>query len=122
MTILSKSIILFALNMLDAVLTLIWIRLGVATEGNGIMAAVLEHGEAHFLGVKFLVGAIAAYTLYRFAHIKIAKRGLQVALTVYCLLMLVHLATGLSALGWNGPEMAVSYLQSLPNTFLGFFA
>lgn len=122
MTILSKSVLLFALNMLDAVLTLVWIRLNVATEGNGLMARLLEYGEFPFLGVKFFVGFIAAYVLYRFAHFKIAKRGLQITLTVYCLLMLIHLATGLSALGWNGPETAVSYLQSLPNTLLAFFA
>jgi hypothetical protein len=98
MNILAKSVLLFALNMFDAVLTLIWIRMNVATEGNALMARVLEYGEFPFLSVKLLIGAIAAYVLYRFAHLKVARRGLQVALAVYMGLMLIHLATGLSAI------------------------
>ena len=46
---LSKSCLLFTLNWLDAQLTLLWIRLGVATEGNSLMARILEHGDLTFL-------------------------------------------------------------------------
>lgn len=98
MTIMSKSVLLFMLNTLDAVLTLIWIRMDVATEGNALMAHVLEYGEIPFLGVKLLIGAFAAFVLYRFAHLTVARRGMQVALAVYLALMLIHLATGLSAI------------------------
>jgi hypothetical protein len=122
MTFLSKSILLFTLNALDAVLTLIWLRLNVATEGNGLMARVLELGEIHFLSVKLLIGAITAYTLYRFSQLKLAQRGLKLALGVYVALMFVHLATGLSAMGWHGPGMAISYLQSLPGILLTYFS
>jgi hypothetical protein len=115
MTILSKSILLFTLNLLDAVLTLIWIRWNIATEGNGLMARLLEYGEFPFLSVKLFIGAFAAFILYRFAHIKIAQHGMKLALAVYLALMLIHLATGLSAIGWNVQETAVSYLSSLPN-------
>lgn len=118
MTILSKSVLLFTLNMLDAVLTLIWIRMNVATEGNALMAHILEYGEVPFLGVKLFIGAFAAFILYRFAHIKVAKRGMQLALGVYLLLMIVHVATGLSALGWDGALIAVNYIESLPQIFL----
>lgn len=100
MTIMSKSVLLFTLNMLDAVLTLIWIRMDLATEGNALMAHILEYGEIPFLGVKLLIGAFAAYVLYRFAHMKVARRGMQLALAVYLALMLIHLATGLSAISW----------------------
>ena len=34
---LTKSLVLFALNWIDAQLTLIWVRSGVASEGNGLM-------------------------------------------------------------------------------------
>jgi hypothetical protein len=37
---LSKSILLFTLNWLDAQLTLVWVRTNLATEGNGLMARV----------------------------------------------------------------------------------
>lgn len=122
MTFLSKSILLFMLNALDAVLTLMWIRLNVASEGNGLMARVLDLGEIHFLSVKLLIGAVTAYTLYHFAQLKVAQRGLKLALGVYMALMFVHLATGLSAMGWNGPEVTINYLQSLSGILLTYIS
>lgn len=122
MNILAKSVLLFALNMFDAVLTLIWIRIDVATEGNALMAHVLEYGELPFLSVKLLIGMVAAYILYRFAHLKVARRGMQLALAVYVGLMLIHLATGLSAIGWRSHETALGYLEALPTTLLTFLS
>jgi hypothetical protein len=106
----SKSLLLFALNLLDAQLTLLWIRLNVATEGNALMARVLEHGEISFLGIKLAIGAFAAYMLYRCAHLPIAKRGLSVVLGIYVALMFVHAATGCVALGWHAPIAILTYL------------
>ncbi|HET6646100.1 MAG TPA: DUF5658 family protein, partial [Pyrinomonadaceae bacterium] len=63
-----KSLLLFAMNWLDAQLTILWVRLEVATEGNGLMARILSFGETPFLSVKLIVGAFAAYVLYRCAH------------------------------------------------------
>ena len=100
---LSKSCLLFALNLLDAQLTLVWVRLNVATEGNVLMARILEHGEMTFLGTKLFIGACAAYILYRCGHLPIAKHGLTVVLGIYTILMLVHVATGCVALGWHTP-------------------
>ena len=96
---LSKSCLLFALNWLDAQLTLLWIQLNVATEGNALMAWVLDHGELSFLAAKLLVGGFAAFILYRCAHVPIARHGLTIVLGIYVLLMLVHAATGAVALG-----------------------
>ncbi len=96
---LSKSCLLFTLNWLDAQLTLVWIQLNVATEGNALMAVVLDHGELSFLGAKLLVGGFAAYILYRCAHVPMARHGLTIVLGIYALLMLVHAATGAVALG-----------------------
>jgi hypothetical protein len=119
---LSKSCLLFTLNWLDAQLTILWVRLGVATEGNALMARVLEHGDWAFLGAKLAIGAFAAYVLYRCAHLPIAKRGLNFVLGIYVILMLVHVATGCVALGWQTPIVVVDYVGSLPNAFLSLFA
>jgi hypothetical protein len=116
MTVFSKSVLLFTLNMLDAVLTLIWIRWNIATEGNGLMARLLDYGEFPFLSVKLFIGAFAAFVLYRFSHIKIAQNGMKLALAIYLALMLIHLATGLSAFGWNLHETIMSFLNCLPTT------
>ena len=119
---LSKSCLLFTLNWLDAQLTILWVRLGVATEGNALMARVLQHGDLTFLGAKLAIGAFAAYILYRCAHLPIAKRGLNFVLGIYVILMLVHVATGCVALGWQTPIVVVDYVGSLPNAFLSLFA
>jgi hypothetical protein len=117
----TKSCLLFALNLLDAELTLLWIRLNVASEGNALMARVLEHGDLTFLGAKVAVGAFAAIILYRCAHLSLAKHGLTAVLAVYAGLMLVHAATGCVALGWQGPVILIGYLGNLSNAVLSLF-
>lgn len=119
---LSKAILLFTMNWLDAQLTILWLRLNVATEGNGIMAALLNHGETSFLSVKLLIGALSAYILYRFAEIPIARRGMKVVLGIYLALMAVHMATGFSALGWEAPATVLSYFVGLPQAFIASFS
>ena len=118
---LSKSCLLFTLNWLDAQLTLLWIKLGVATEGNSLMARILEHGDLTFLAAKLAIGAFAAYILYRCAHLPLAKRGLNVVLGIYVILMLVHVATGCVAMGWDTPVVLLGYVESLPHAFLSLF-
>jgi hypothetical protein len=119
---LSKAILLFTMNWLDAQLTILWVRLNVATEGNGAMATLLNHSENSFLSVKLLIGAVSAYILYRFAEIPLARRGMKVVLAIYLVLMLVHAVTGFSALGWQAPATVLTYFVSLPKAFLASFA
>ena len=102
---LSKSLLLFSLNWLDAQLTLLWLRLNVATEGNALMARLLEHGDLSFLAIKLGIGTAAAVILYRFAHLPLAKRGMTFVLMIYVALMFVHAATGCVALGLSIPVL-----------------
>jgi uncharacterized protein DUF5658 len=118
---LSKSCLLFVLNWLDAQLTILWIHMNVASEGNTLMARVLEHGELTFLGAKLAIGAVAAYILYRCAHLPLARHGLTAVLALYTGLMLVHLATGCVALGWQAPVILLGYLGNLSNAVLSLF-
>jgi hypothetical protein len=118
---LNKSLLLFALNWLDAQLTLLWVRLGIATEGNGLMAWVLDLGEPAFLITKLLIGSFAAYVFYRCAHLPMARRGLRLALGVYLALMIVHAVTCFSALGWQTPETVLAYLVELPHSVVSLF-
>ncbi len=119
---LAKSVVLFILNWLDAQLTLFWVHSRLATEGNGLMSELLKAGDAPFLLVKVAIGAFAAYTLYRCSHLPLARRGMQLVLTVYAALMLVHAVTGMSALGWSRPEAMISYVTSLPYALLTLFS
>ncbi len=122
MSILAKSILLFCLNWLDAQLTVLWVRGGVASEGNGLMARLLELGDAPFILVKVAIGAVAAYILYRCSRYKLARRGLSLVLGLYLGLMVVHAATGMTALGWEAPEKIVAFVCNLPHNLLALFS
>ncbi|MBD0370441.1 MAG: hypothetical protein ICV60_06365 [Pyrinomonadaceae bacterium] len=122
MSALYQSLLLFGLNALDAQLTLFWVRANLATEGNGLMARLLEMGDAPFLGFKLFVGAFAALILYRCYSLPLARHGLKAVLGIYLALMFVHAATGLSALGFDGPETAIGFLSNLPNAALALFS
>ena len=117
-----KSLLLFAMNWLDAQLTILWVRLNVASEGNVLMAHLLSFGEAPFLAFKLGIGAFAAYVLYRCAHMPLARRGMKLVLGLYMLLMMVHVATGFTALGWQAPQTVVAYFGGLPHAFLQLFS
>lgn len=118
----TKSVLLFALNFLDAQLTILWVRMGVATEGNGLMARVLEAGDTPFLLTKLAVGAFVAYTLCRFSHLALARRGLSFVLGLYLALMLVHASAFTTSLGWHAPESFIAYVSSLPDGLLAFLS
>lgn len=95
-----QSILLFALNFLDAVLTIYWVHNGVASEGNYLMAGLIEIGYVPFLIVKLAVGAIAAVVLWRWGNLRLARFGLIFVLGIYISVMGVHFITGLSAFGF----------------------
>jgi len=119
---LAKSITLFLLNWLDAQLTLFWVHSNIAVEGNGLMAQLLRVGDAPFMLTKLAIGSFAAYLLYRCSHLTIARRGMQLVLGVYILLMFAHVATGLSALGWSKPLATMEYVGNLPLAVLTLFS
>jgi hypothetical protein len=118
----TKAVLLFVLNLLDAQLTVVWVRLGIATEGNALMARVLEAGVAPFMLTKLVVGALVAYTLYRFSHMALARRGLQAVLGLYLLLMFVHAAAAASAAGLKSPDALVALFSYLPERILSLLA
>jgi Domain of unknown function (DUF5658) len=99
MQLFAPTFLLFALNLLDALLTIVWVRSGVATEGNQMMAALLDIGNGPFLAVKIAIGLFAAIVLIRWGKKPLARYGLAVALAVYIGLMGVHVFTGLAAFG-----------------------
>jgi hypothetical protein len=121
MSALAKCILLFSLNLVDANLTVFWVRTNVATEGNGLMARLLDMGDAPFLLVKVLIGAFSAYILYRCSRYKVARQGLTFVLGLYLVLMVVHAVTGMSALGWHEPERFIAYVSNLQSSVLLLF-
>jgi hypothetical protein len=119
---LAKSLLLFALNWIDAQLTLFWVHANIASEGNGLMSQLLKVGDAPFLLVKLVIGAFTAYTLYRCSHLPLARRGMQLVLVIYIALMLAHAATGMSALGWSEPLAMITYFTNVPYAVISMFS
>lgn len=111
MPLIQQTILLFTLNFLDAVLTIFWVRNGFATEGNKLMASLLDIGDIPFLAVKIAVGAVAAIVLWRWGNLRLAKYGLALALVIYIGLMGIHFVTGLSAAGILS-ETTINYLAT----------
>ena len=105
-----ETLVLFLLNLLDAVLTLVWVTNGIAEEGNHLMAMLLEIGPGMFLGVKLAIGAFAAFVLLRWGDRPLARYGVTAALAVYIGVMAIHFVTFLSAAGL----MAGAGIEQLP--------
>jgi hypothetical protein len=116
-----KSLLLFLLNWLDAQLTIVWVRAGLATEGNGLMGRLLEAGNMPFLATKLLVGAGVAYVLYRWSHLPVARGGMRLVLGLYVALMFVHAATGLAACDWPSPTTLAQLAHLSQNVSLILF-
>jgi hypothetical protein len=119
MQLLAPIFLLFGLNLLDALLTIVWVRSGVATEGNQLMANLLDIGNGPFLTVKIAMGAVAALVLFRWANRPLARYGLAVALAVYLGLMGVHIFTGLAAFGVVS-NTAVQEISEVAHHLLAF--
>src|SRR5215203_4926114 len=119
MPLIHQTVLLFALNFFDAVLTIYWVRNGFATEGNQLMARLLDIGDLPFLAVKIAVGAVAAVVLWRWKNLRLARYGLALALCVYIGLMGVHFFTGLSAFGLI-TDSSLQDFSSLANTIFAF--
>ena len=114
------TFLLFALNIADALLTIYWVRNGFATEGNQLMAGLLDMGDIPFLAVKAAVGAVAVFVLLRWRNLRLARYGLAAALAVYLGLMGIHLFTGLSAFGYVS-NTTLHQITEFPTRFFAFF-
>ncbi len=119
MLLLRPTFLLFTLNFFDAVLTLYWVRNGFASEGNELMARLLDIGDLPFLAVKIAVGAAAAVVLWRWKNLRLARYGLALALCLYVGLMGIHFVTGLSAFGFISDALLHDF-TNLTNTVLAF--
>ena len=119
MQLIASIILLFGLNLLDALLTIFWVRSGVATEGNQLMASLLDIGNGPFLVVKVAMGLVTAIVLFRWGSRPLARYGLAVALAIYIGLMGIHIFTGLAAFGYVS-NATVQEVTNFPHLLFGF--
>jgi hypothetical protein len=81
----------FLLNVLDGLMTLLWISTGGSTEANPLMAYLLVHGAVLFMVVKVGIGFMVCLSLYAARHTTAAHRTLNVGVAVYALVIAMHL-------------------------------
>lgn len=100
MNLIREAFLLFSLNVLDALLTIIWVRNGAAEEANVLMAVFLEMGDFAFLATKLAIGTFAAVVFLFGGHTSFARYGISFAIAIYLSLIGIHVITGLAALGF----------------------
>ena len=94
MSLATPAFLLFALNLLDALLTI--------------------------LAVKIAMGTIAAFVLVRWGGRPLARYGMAIALAIYIGLMGVHLFTGLAAFGYVSADQIKNFTD-IPGQLFAFF-
>lgn len=84
----------FILNVLDGVMTLIWVFTGHARESNPVMDYLIWLHPAAFMAVKISLVALGALLLYRLRTNRLAVIGIFVAFIVYYAIVVgLHLST-----------------------------
>jgi hypothetical protein len=92
--------LLFLLNLIDAIASTGWVRSGITTEANQLMAPLLDLGSLPFLAFKIVIGTLTCGVLLYGAENRVARVGLTVALIIYIGVTGLHLGTGLLAYGF----------------------
>ncbi|MCS6873386.1 MAG: DUF5658 family protein [Pyrinomonadaceae bacterium] len=88
------TVSLFTLNLIDAVLTIFWIRKGATSEANFLMAFLLEKSDILFFLVKLSVGILAMAVFLKWKELRIARYGAITVLVIYSFVLLLHFMVG----------------------------
>ena len=79
------------LNVLDAILTLLWVESGRAREANLLLAPLIDQDPLLFVAVKFALVLLGALLLWRLRTHRLAVVSIFVAFLAYYWLLLYHL-------------------------------
>ncbi len=82
--------IIFILNLLDAILTSIWVGYGIADEANPVMAALINYSIPLFIAFKLTIGCVAWYAFYNFRGLTVTKVCSGIALAMYSYITGIH--------------------------------
>jgi len=80
------------LNMLDAVWTLAFVRVGAADEGNPLMDQALAWGPVLFMIAKLTLVSLSVMLLWRLRHRRTATIGLFSAAMTYLVICGYHVS------------------------------
>ena len=83
-------ILLFVLNVFDALCTAYWISAGLAVEKNPIMAYLISFDIKMFVLVKLLICALGVWYLWGRAHVYLARFLVTLITLVYAIICAYH--------------------------------
>jgi hypothetical protein len=79
-----------ALNLADALFTLLWIRGGLASEANPLLFDLAHRQPAWFVASKLALVGLGSWLLWRLRHRPLAVIAIFVAFLAYYGLLLAH--------------------------------
>lgn len=80
-----------AMNGIDAVLTLVWVRAGFATEANLFLREIVNNHAVLFVLGKLGLVSLGSALLWRMRKSPLAVVGIFIAFLAYYILLLYHL-------------------------------
>jgi hypothetical protein len=83
---------ILVLNLFDAIFTLLWVRAGLATEANEMMATLVNHHAVLFVVTKLGLVSLGSLLLYRYRRRPAAVIAIFIVFVVYYLILLYHLS------------------------------
>jgi hypothetical protein len=81
----------FITNLIDAALTITWVKMGIAIEANPLMKFVLELGPEWFVGCKITLILLACIILWHLRHLTAAKVVAFLSCLLYLGIIGIHL-------------------------------
>ena len=84
-----KSVLV--LNLIDAILTLLWVNAGLANEANPLLAGLVRHHPVLFTASKIGLVGLGSLLLWRARNRPLAIVGIFLAFLVYYGILLIHL-------------------------------
>ncbi len=84
-----KSVLV--MNLLDGLLTLVWIWTGVAEEANPLLAHLVNEQPVLFMGAKTTLVGLGSWLLWRHRKRKMAVVAIFIGFLAYYLILLYHL-------------------------------
>ena len=84
-----KAVLIF--NLLDALLTLVWVRAGLASEANTLMRELVNHHAVLFVAVKVGLVSLGSWFLWNQREHATAVVAIFVAFLAYYFILLYHL-------------------------------
>jgi len=83
--------LIFSFNLVDGLLTLLWVYMGIAEEANPIMAYFLNLGPLYFLGIKIFGVAALLCFVHRFYDMMLARILVMLVFLSYLFVLGIHL-------------------------------